>query len=236
MAESCKEMTFMYKAVVLDLDDTLYEYEQINKEAIEVLGAYTCHQFGITKSKFHEAFHWARKETHEILGNVGASHNRILYCQKILEYIRVNPIEKALDMYDTYWGYMLDHMVLRNGAMEFLEHCKNKEIKIGICTDLTAHIQHRKIRKLGIAPWITSLVTSEEAGVEKPSEFIYQLILKKLQVEPEEALFIGDNLEKDVKGPEKAGMGALWFHEEAEGKEPSAVLFGKAMKLINGNK
>lgn len=223
----------MYKAVILDIDDTLYNYDKINVEAMKALGDYTCREFGIPEEEFKKALHWARKETHVILGNVAASHNRILYSQKILEYIKENPVEKALDMYDVYWEYMLAHMVLRDGVIELLENCRNKRIKIGICTDLTAHIQHRKIRRLGIAPWINALVTSEEAGADKPYEFMYQLILMKLHVEPGEALFIGDSLEKDVNGPERFGMRALWFQEKPTEKKPAISSFREAMKIIN---
>ena len=46
----------MIKAVIFDLDDTLYEYENINKVAIGDLCQYTCNLFGLTEELFKEAF------------------------------------------------------------------------------------------------------------------------------------------------------------------------------------
>lgn len=203
----------MLEAIIFDLDDTLYEYKHIDQEAMDVLQKYTCECLNISETKFQEAFMWAKNETKKTLKNTGSSHNRMLYCQKLLEYLNQPPVGMALDMYEIYWGYILEHMELRDGAIELLRYCKDCGIKIGICTDLTANIQHRKIRKLGIALWVDAIVTSEEAGAEKPSDMMFQLILRKLNVAAEGVLFVGDNLEKDVRGAEKMGMKAIWLNQ-----------------------
>lgn len=203
----------MLQAIVFDLDDTLYDYSRWNEKAIEELCLFVQRQLSVSKDSFYEAFHWSRKETKRLLGNTASSHNRLLYCQKTLEYLGCPPTSLALDMYEVYWGYMLEHISLRDGAWELLEYCRNEKMKIGICTDLTAHIQHRKIRKLGLSGWIDGIVTSEEAEAEKPDDKIYQMILKKLKTSPESTIFVGDDLEKDVIGPLKAGMKAIWLHK-----------------------
>lgn len=202
----------MIRAVVFDLDDTLYDYESLDREAMENLCSFTRGRLGITREAFFDAFKRARKETKETLEGTGASHNRMLYCQKTLEELGKKPASLALEMYEAYWGYMLERMELRAGARELFRYCREKGIKIGICTDLTAHIQHRKLRALGLEAWTDVLVTSEEAGAEKPSPAIYRLLLDKLRMSPEEVLFVGDSLERDVKGPAAMGMRAVLFH------------------------
>lgn len=54
------------------------------------------------------------------------------------------------------------------------------------------------------------ILISEEVGLEKPDPRIFQLALNKLQVQPEDALFVGDDLEKDVGGPQGAGLKGIW--------------------------
>lgn len=61
---------------------------------------------------------------------------------------------------------------------------------------------------------VDCLVTSEEAGAEKPSHVVYDLCLKKLRLTPEEVCFVGDNLKRDIKGALAAGMKAVWFNPE----------------------
>lgn len=224
----------MYKAVILDLDDTLYEYESLNQEATGALRDYTCQRFAVSNVEFDRAFSLARAETKKVLGETGASHNRMLYCQKTLEYLGRRPVNGALDMYEVYWGYMLDHMALREGVMDMLVSCCRKGIKIGICSDLTAHIQHRKLKQLGIVDYIDAIVTSEEAGAEKPASVMFCMVLDKLKVDAKEALYIGDSLKKDVKGAIAEGIDALWFHDENDADYKTVASFDEIRGIIDG--
>lgn len=220
----------MIKAVVLDLDETLYAYEPLNIIATERVQELTCRELGITAKQFEEAYKFGRHETKRKLGDVAASHNRLLYCQKTLEYLGVKPMPLSLRMYETYWGTFLEKMCLRDGVRVFLDRMHEQGIKVMICTDLTAHIQHRKIDALGIAEDISCLVTSEEAGREKPAPEIFTLCLEKLGLPADEVIYIGDSPVKDVEGAEAAGMHAILFHPD----RPSAQQFADAAEKILG--
>lgn len=226
----------MYKAIILDLDDTLYDYKRINKQALHHLTEYTCKRYHIAPKRFEEVLTQAKMDTKSLLGNTGSSHNRILYFQKALEYLGEKPIEGALDMYEVYWSYMLEHMVLRSGAKEMLQYCQEKNIRIGICSDLTAHIQHRKLRHLGIGSYIDAIVTSEEAGCDKPAPVMFQLILNKLSVKADEALFIGDDFGKDVAGACSAGMTGVWLRLKKDEHHKTISSLGELRGIIDGNK
>lgn len=203
----------MFKAGIFDLDDTIYNYQDLSVMAIENLRHFTCDKLGISEESFHDAFHKARKETKEIPEQVAAQHNRLLYCQKMLENLSVPPVRLSLDMYDVYWNTILDNMELHEGVIEVFEWLKKRNIGIAICTDLTAHIQHRKVRKLGIENYIDVFVSSEEAGREKPDKRIFHLCLKKLGLNASECFFLGDNYEKDIIGALNVGITPLWFRD-----------------------
>lgn len=226
----------MYKAIILDLDDTLYAYESLNEAAVSALQDYTCNIFGVSAEEFSKAYGWARNETKKMLGETGASHNRILYCQKTLEYLGKRPTKCALDMYEAYWGYMLKNMVLREGVLELLEYCADEKIKIGICSDLTTHIQHRKLRQLGITNYVDAIVTSEEAGAEKPAPVMFKMILSKLGVNPEDALYVGDSLKKDIMGAEAEGIKALWLSNKKSENYKTISSFDEIKGVLNGSK
>jgi putative hydrolase of the HAD superfamily len=210
-----------YKAIILDIDDTLYDYASLNDLAIGRAVEMAREKYTVTQDEFLAAFSWARNETKKVLKDTGACHNRMLYFQKTLEKLGIPPADYALELYEAYWGYMLEHMQLSEGVTEFLDYCRNANLKIGICSDLTAHIQHRKLRRLGIAHYMDAIVTSEEAGVEKPDERMFTMILDKLDVSPSEALYIGDSLKKDVNGAEAVGIDVLWYNGKEE--DPRSV-------------
>jgi len=213
----------MLKAMVFDLDDTLYDYHSLHTEAMKALEKYACGHYGVETEQFRSAWNTAREETKREQGCTAASHNRMLYCQKTLEKLGLPPAEGALELYETYWGCILGRMALREGAAELLADCGARGVKVGICSDLTAHIQHRKLKALGISPQIDCMVTSEEAGVEKPDPRIFQIMLRKLGCAPGEVLYLGDSLERDVYGAEACGIPVLWL--SGSGRDNAAADF-----------
>lgn len=206
----------MIQAVIFDLDNTLYDYASLDQEAADRVRDLVCRHFGVSEAGYEEAFVCGRRETKEQLGDTGASHNRMLYFQKTLEHLDHKPLSLSLQMYETYWGTFLTKMKLYPGVRGLLDKLHGRGIKVAVCTDLTAHIQHRKLEALGLVDDIDCLVTSEEAGREKPGPEIFALCLEKLKVSPAEACFVGDDHKRDIMGAAAAGMHAVWFHPQGE--------------------
>ena len=160
---------------------------------------------------FNSKFDDAKKIVKNQLGNTGASHNRLLYMQTFLESIGRKPVDGAIELYNVYWDTMLENMHLFPYVLPLMIKLKENKICIGVLTDLTAHIQHRKIQKMGLTDYVEVLVTSEEAGKEKPSEIAFDKLKAKIKFAPEEILMIGDSQEKDIDGALQAGMHGILF-------------------------
>lgn len=206
----------MIKGVIFDLDNTVYNYDMCHKYAMKKLEDYVCQKYAINLERFSKAFGEAKNYVKKRLSNTAASHNRILYMQRFLEIIGEKPSLEALDLYDFYWNAMFENMWAFDYVIPLMDYLKDHKIMIGILTDLTAHIQHRKLAHMGLSEYVDIMVTSEEAGQEKPSEASFGLIIKKSGVLPCELLMIGDSYEKDVKGALNAGMDAMLFERSKE--------------------
>ena len=204
------------KNLILDLDNSLYDYDSAHKTAIEEALMSFSIEFGIEPLKVKEDYSRARKMTHNELPSQAASHNRLLYFQKLLELNDINCLPNALKYYHIYWDAFLKEMTLFSGVMEFLKKEKMKGRKICILTDLTAQIQFRKINKLGIKEYIDFLVTSEEVGIEKPHPRMFEKALKKLNCGSNEALMIGDSWKKDIEGASLLGIKNIWINLKNE--------------------
>jgi epoxide hydrolase-like predicted phosphatase len=61
------------------------------------------------------------------------------------------------------------------------------------------------------------LIISAEVGVAKPDPRIYRLTLKRLEVEPSEAIFIDDFL-RNVEGAQAAGIHAIHFQDPIQAR------------------
>ncbi len=73
-------------------------------------------------------------------------------------------------------------------------------------TDLTAHIQFRKIVYFDLDEYFDYVVTSEEAGLDKPNSASFKMLLEKLKINPDNIWIIGDCATSDIYGGNKVRM------------------------------
>lgn len=206
----------LIKAVIFDLDNTLYDYNANDVIAMRALCSFARENLDLDEESFRKVYAEARKIIKKRLTEGAGQHNRMLFFQAALELIGKNPFHYATEMYETYWGTFLKNMSLYDGALEFLQSLKAENLKIAICTDMTAHIQYRKIKRLGLSDLIDAIVTSEEVGFEKPSPLIFERVLEKLTVEANEAAYFGDSFRKDIEGSANCGMKPFYFVADRE--------------------
>lgn len=217
----------MVKAVLFDLDGTLYDYDSCNSISETGLAGTISECFGVSVDRAYELLRTAKSNVKQRLGvGVAASHNRMLYMQEICELERKNSLQYALLFYDAYWNCMLEHMELFDYVIPLFDGLAEKGIKIGIVTDLTAQIQHKKLRRLGLTNYVSCIVTSEEIGEEKPSEKMFFAACEKIGILPQDAIMIGDSMEKDVAGAKSIGMEALLFDGSTEFIKKARAILG----------
>lgn len=208
----------MIKAVIFDIDNTIYDFDKAHRAAMAALGVYMRETFGIEPDETAFLVKKCMDIIAERTGDQAAQHNRLLRFQCVLEQLGSTDYGKAMEMYHVYWGKVLEVMEPEPGLLPLLARLKARGIKLGIGSDMTAFIQYRKLKKIGVLSYLDFLVVSEEAGAEKPSPRFFDLCLKKAGCAPGECVFIGDSLEKDVIGAAECGLIGTWYHP-ARGEE-----------------
>lgn len=200
----------MKEAVLFDLDNTLYEYEPAHQKALQSAHKTLKKEIKISFSEFKILFDLSKSEVQRELSGTASSHNRVLYFQRLIEKTHKTIDSKiVLNLYDSYWKVFLNNMRPRKGAVEVLKELKKRGIKTAIVSDLTTHIQLRKMEVLKITPYIDVLVTSEEAGSEKPHPIMFLLALNKLKMTPQDTLMVGDNCLTDIEGANSVGIDSV---------------------------
>ena len=200
-----------YKGILLDIDNTLYDYDKTHTKALEALIDTAKKRLKINTADLKSAYLRARKQINSELNESASSHNRLLYIQRMMESLNLSGLNVSLELYELYWSTFLDNIEVYDGVYRFLESVQNTPICL--VTDLTAHIQHRKIKKLGLDQYADYLVTSEEAGREKPHPYIFLSALHKMDLKPNEVCMIGDSFEKDILGASQLGIPSYWLHK-----------------------
>ena len=127
----------MIKAVVFDLDNTLYDYDACHERSMSELREYACKKYRISDTRFNKAFQAAKTSVKRQLGNTGASHERMLYMQIFLENIGAKPAGGALDLYDRYWDTALSVMKTFPYVVPLMEGLAARNTEIAVLTDLT---------------------------------------------------------------------------------------------------
>lgn len=199
------------RALLMDLDDTLYPYAPAHKAAHQAALNWLQTVTGLPLDTLETAYATARRRVQVQLKEHAASHHRLLYFQALCEALQLPVFHLAPAATDHYWKTFLSHMTLSPDARLFLETVHAQGLPVVLVTDLVADIQFQKVLRLGVADLIQTLVSSEEAGVEKPNPAMFHLALAKLGLLPQDVWMIGDAVEKDLWGAHLLGIQPVWI-------------------------
>jgi putative hydrolase of the HAD superfamily len=197
--------------VVFDLDNTLYEYEPAHRAALLAAERKVCALLGADAGRFRDEFAAARDAVKKRLRGTASSHSRLLYFQTLLERMGLeSQILLSLDLEQTYWRAFLSNAKLFPDVTEWLRDLQANGVGTALLTDLTAQIQFRKLIYFGLDQQFKFVVTSEEAGADKPARGPFELLLSKAGIkDPSKAWMVGDSPEADVEGARAAGLVTL---------------------------
>lgn len=109
-----------------------------------------------------------------------------------------NSTINTLDFYDIYWKSFFEKIKLFDWVIPAFEQLHKKKIIIIIATDFNARLQFLKIQKLKIDNYITEIITSQEVGVEKPSQQFAEKVLSSTNANCSKIFCVGDNPKKDI--------------------------------------
>ena len=200
-------------AVLFDTDNTLYEYYPAKIAAEEAVCKKAKNLMGINRDTFLKYYQKSRNEIKLNLAGTASGHSRLLYFQRMIELLGFKAeLLLALDLEQTFWRTFLANAPLFPDVKETLDLLKNNKIPIGVVTDLTSHIQLRKLTYFGLEDTFDAVVTSEEIGRDKPDKRNFLLLLKKLKIKTANTFWmVGDNAKSDIFGAKQ--LGAVTFQK-----------------------
>lgn len=85
--------------------------------------------------------------------------------------------------------------------------------------------QRRKLERAGLSGLLPQVWVSSEVGADKPHPRIFQAALQGLGVAAEQALFVGDDLQRDIEGALALGMAAVWVGGDPALGHPTIARF-----------
>ncbi len=195
---------YMPKAVMFDLGDTVLEEisYSINSGYKELSPYLTSN---ISLDKLHDAINRGQTEISEF---------------KLQEWINSNLNAKGSELSAEKIELLLWNQTVKlspkHGVKEALEFLKKRGIKIAAISNtiFSSYCIKNELEKHNLGSYFEAVISSADNGIRKPSVDIFKKTLRDLEVQPNDAWYIGDKWETDVLGSVKAGMTAVWYAEK----------------------
>ncbi|MBO5065788.1 MAG: HAD family hydrolase [Clostridia bacterium] len=192
----------MIKAVVFDLDHTLFDrYATINKLVPQLRKHFDLAD-GITDEFFIQELSYADK------------HFVHKGWRGIYNYLVEKGIFKTVPSFSEYTEIVLRHFKHLAEKYEFavptLEKIRSMGYRIGLITNGNATLQYKKLEMLELTEEFDEIIVSGDTPYEKPDKEIFLMMAEKMGIEPGEMMYVGDHPLNDVEGSRNAGCISVW--------------------------
>jgi putative hydrolase of the HAD superfamily len=185
------------KAVVFDLDDTLYSEREYVRSGFRAVGAWAEDRLGLSEAIVRA----------ELQALFDAEFRGDTFQWWLSEQ---GLPESLLEEMVTIFRNHTPRITLYPDAILALEHLQPR-CRLGLVTEGRRANQEAKIRALGLDRRLSAVVIlgEEDRAEWKPSRKPFDRVLGMLATAGEEAVYVGDNPRKDFRGAREAGMAAV---------------------------
>lgn len=123
----------------------------------------------------------------------------------VLKEAGIEPTKELIGGVLRKWQEFKFEFKLFDDVLPSINQLKEKGIILGLISNVDHDITP-VAKKLGFFDLLQIIVTSQEAGVNKPNPEIFKAALEKAGIEAQDAIYVGDQYQIDVVGANGAGM------------------------------
>ena len=186
-----------FKAVIFDLDDTLYDEFDFISGGYKTIASYLSEKYDHSKKLILERMLDRYK-------NRGRD--------KLFDYIlkessikKGNNIKKLVDIYRRH----KPSIKLYKDAILTINQLRSMKIKLGLITDGIKIVQKTKVKNLGLDKFMDKIIYTDDFRSNKLSPKPFRLVTEFLKVEYVDSCYVGDDPFKDFFWPNKLKMASI---------------------------
>lgn len=151
-------------------------------------------------------------------------------------------IDKLTDSLIAEFELIGDKLVIENlpriieaDLLKTLELIQEQGVRMAVMSN-TGFISGRQMRlvleQLGILPFISVQLFSNEVGVSKPNKLIFEALVERSGLDGSMILHVGDNFKADYQGARNAGINAVLLSKTADGSTPDSERVSQLSELV----
>lgn len=198
----------MYKAVFLDIDDTVFNFKKCSERALEKT-------FSAMELNYDESIFDAFTEIDEILWTKQKRNE--LSVDEVLDVRFVQLKEKLGIDYDgdrlrTHFVHSLGEQYIMEPGIENTLERLSGSYRIYAASNGVLTMQENRLQLSGLRKYFTDLFVSDDIGYQKPDTNYFKECLNRAGLEPFEILMVGDSLIADIAGANAAGIESCWYN------------------------
>jgi putative hydrolase of the HAD superfamily len=219
-----------YSVIFLDLDDTLVDTVQNNKEALRDM--YADRALGNYYRSFEEFYRifqeintnlWRLYSLNKISKDLLKSE-RFMVTMKSVKNLT---LQESKELNDDFLSRVNTKKNVIPGSKSILGYLKPL-YRLYILSNGFEEVQDKKLENAEIKPYFEKVILSDHIGINKPDPRLFEYALSEAGVKNDEAIMVGDNLNTDIMGAKNAGIAQIWFNPhcrpDEEGVRPDYTI------------
>lgn len=198
-----------YKLILLDIDDTIFDFQAGNRNAVGELTA----ELGLASPTIFDEYQihnhacWAALERGEMT-------QEILHVERFRRFLSAKGRSDDPKTVADRFAELLGRQAIPMPGAEEMLAAVSAQLPVVILTNGITVIQRARLARSPLSRYFGHVVISQEVGAAKPDPRIFEIALDG--VSPSDALMIGDSAASDILGANRAGVDSCWFNPKGK--------------------
>lgn len=200
----------MIKAVLIDIDDTIFDFEKCSKNAFKK----TLKKLDLSyKEKDFSYFNrvndilWTKQKLGEINIEEVFTHRSIM----MSKYFELD-IEKEI-FNDLFVEFLYDEIEMVDEVEDLLSYLSNK-YQIYAASNGVYDMQVNRIKKSNLSKYFKDIFVSDKISYEKPDKRFFKKIMDITKYSNDDLIMIGDSIKSDIIGAKNSNIKSIYFNKE----------------------
>lgn len=194
----------MIKAVIFDLDHTLFDRHRTLRALVQEL---------------RKDFSVNEQMTDDEIGDLWcyADDNFVYFgWENIWGYLKEKGVFTEAPLFEDYCSFIYRNFartaVPFSDTIPMLRKLHSMGYKTGLITNGSHALQYSKLKLLALEEHFDEIITTGDYGIHKPDKEIFYIMSEKFVFSPDEMVYVGDNPVNDIKGARDAGWKTIWMN------------------------